>query len=120
MRVTQQAALMRSLRALATTQGIDLDHLLDSAGLHLSGMEIVPRTQPLTTVELDALAANDQQARGETETLTMRKKLFNAAAAVSGYFDAEEMLNKKLPYNEQLTRLARLIARELDVEEAIR
>ena len=50
---------------------------------------------------------------------TLRKKLFNAAAAVSGYFDAEEMLHKRLPYDEQLTHLARLIARELDVAEAI-
>jgi hypothetical protein len=50
---------------------------------------------------------------------TLRKQLFNAAAAVSGYFDAESMLNKTLPYDQQLTHLARLIARELDVAEAI-
>ncbi len=53
------------------------------------------------------------------ENPSLRKKLFNAAAAVSGYFDAEKILNYRLTYNEQLTLLARLIARELDVAEKI-
>ncbi|MFH1184677.1 MAG: hypothetical protein V1755_06515 [Chloroflexota bacterium] len=57
--------------------------------------------------------------RPELGNPTLRKQLFNAASAVSGYFDAQNMLNKTLPYDEQLTHLARLIARELDVEEAI-
>ena len=56
---------------------------------------------------------------GCTDNPTLRRQIFNAAAAVSGYFAAEEMLNKRLPYNEQVTQLARLIARELDVAEAI-
>ena len=61
---------------------------------------------------------SDQTASDRSKP-TLRKQLFNAAAAVSGYFDAEEMLNKRLPYSEQLTHLARLISRELDVSEAI-
>ena len=106
----------------ATIVMVVIDPMYINHPLRAVFQEPLPAGDCLPVAELDGEWAGpiEQLMLTGTDVLTLRKQLFNAAAAVSGYFDAEEMLNKRLPYSEQLTHLARLISRELDVSEAIR
>ena len=105
----------------ATIVMVVIDPMYINHPLRAVFQEPLPAGDCLPVAELDGEWAGpiEQLMLTGTDVLTLRKKLFNAAAAVLGYFDAEEMLNKRLPYNAQLTHLARLISRELDVSEAI-